>query len=176
LAVSKQRKQELVAAYRDLAQRYPNLFLAGFAGMSVKALDQLRRRIRESGGELHVVQNRLMALALNELGVTLPEAALEGSTIVGFAGEDVPGVAKAIVEVARQSDALSVKVGLLAGSVYDARQVERLADLPPLGVVQAQFLGLLMAPASRVAGAVAGSVRQVITVVKAYAESPAAAA
>jgi large subunit ribosomal protein L10 len=175
LAISKRRKQEMVASYRDLIQRHPGLILAGFAGMSVKALDQLRRRIREGGGELHVVQNRLMALALKESGLGVPESALEGSTVVGFAGEDSIAVAKAMVEVARQSGTLAIKAALLEGAVYDARQVERLADLPPLPVIRAQLLGLLQTPASRIAGALASSVRQVMNVVKAYSESQAAA-
>jgi len=175
LAISKSRKQELVAEYRRLLEKHPSLILASFAGMNVKNLDQLRRKIRESGGEFHVVKNRLMALALRERGVTLPEPALEGSTIVGFAGDDVPAVAKAMVEVARQSEALAVKAGVVDGAIYDARQVQRLADLPPLAVLRAQFLGLLQAPAGRIAGALAGSVRQVVNVVKAYSESQAAA-
>ena len=175
MAISKSRKQELVAEYRRLLEKHPSLILASFAGMNVKNLDQLRRKIRESGGEFHVVKNRLMALALRERGVTLPEPALEGSTIVGFAGDDVPAVAKAMVEVARQSEALAVKAGVVDGSIYDGRQVQRLADLPPLAVLRAQFLGLLQAPAGRIAGALAGSVRQVVNVVKAYSESQAAA-
>jgi large subunit ribosomal protein L10 len=174
LAISKSRKQELVAEYRRLIEQHPSLILASFAGMGVKSLDALRRRIRESGGEFHVVKNRLMALALKEHGLVLPEAALEGSTIVGFAGDDIPAVAKAMVEVARQSEALAVKAGIVEGSIYDARQIERLADLPPLAVVRAQFLGLLQAPASRIAGALAGSVRQVVNVMKAYADSATA--
>ncbi|HET7010517.1 MAG TPA: 50S ribosomal protein L10 [Anaerolineales bacterium] len=175
MAITKSRKQELVAEYRRLIEAHPSLILASFAGMNVKSLDQLRRRIRETGGEFHVVKNRLIALALKERGLTLPGPALEGSTIVGFAGEDIPAVAKAIVEVARQSEALAVKGGIVDGIIYDGRQVERLADLPPLAVLRAQFLGVLSAPAGRVAGALAGSVRQVMNVVKAYAESPAAA-
>ena len=171
MAVSKKRKQDLVATYRELIQRHPGLFLARFSGMSVKAQDQLRRRIRESGGELHVVQNRLLALALKESGLTLPEAAYEGTTVVGFAGEDAVGVAKAMVEVARQSEALTMKAALLDGTVYDARQVQRLADLPPLAVVRAQLLGLVQTPATRIAGALAGSLRQVMNVLKAYSES-----
>jgi large subunit ribosomal protein L10 len=172
LAITKSRKQELVAEYRRMIEAHPSLILATFARMNVKSLDQLRRRIRESGGEFHVVKNRLMALALRERGVNLPQPALEGSTIVGFAADDVPAVAKAMVEVARQSDAgLAVKAAVVDGAIYTARQVERLADLPPLPVLRAQFLGLLQAPAGRIAGALAGSVRQVMNVMKAYADS-----
>lgn len=175
MAISKQRKQELVAAYRELMERHPSLILASFAGMSVKSLEQLRRRIRESGGELHVVQNRLLALALGEGAQRLPEAAWGGSTVVGFAREDVLGVAKAMVEVGRRADTLKVKAALLDGVVYDARQVERMADLPPLAVLRAQLLGVLQAPAGQIARALAGSVRQVMNVMKAYSESQAAA-
>jgi large subunit ribosomal protein L10 len=174
LAISKQRKQELVAAYRELMQRHPSLILASFAGMSVKNLEHLRRRIRESGGELHVVKNRLMALALGEWAQKLPEAAWDGTTVVGFAREDVLGVAKAMVEVGRQADTLKVKAALLDGVVYDGRQVERLADLPPQPVLRAQLLGVLQAPAGQIARALAGSVRQLMNVMKAYSESQAA--
>jgi large subunit ribosomal protein L10 len=175
LAISKQRKQELVAAYRELMQRHPSLILASFAGMSVKNLEQLRRRIGESGGELHVVQNRLMALALGEWAQKMPEAAWDGTTVVGFAREDVVGVAKAMVEVGRQANTLKVKAALLDGVIYDGRQVERLADLPPQPVLRAQLLGVLQAPGRQIAGALAGSVRQLMNVLKAYSESQAAA-
>ena len=66
--------------------------------------------------------------------------------------------------------------GLLGNTVLNAAQVKALAELPPLPVVRAQFLGLLSAPASRIVGAVAGSVRQIVKVVKAYADKDAAPA
>ena len=67
-----------------------------------------------------------------------------------------------------------MKPALLDGFVYDGRQVERLADLPPQPVLRAQLLGVLQAPAGQIARALAGSVRQLMNVMKAYSESQAA--
>lgn len=176
MPITRERKQEMVKAYQDWMGPRPGLILASYSGMGVRALEDLRRKVREAGGEFHVVKNRLMLLALRQAGVEFPREALQGTTAIGFAGDDVPAVAKAIADAARQNDALQLKAGLVDGRIYDRRQVERLAELPPLPVVRAQLLGLLQAPASRVASAMAASVRQVVTVIKAYAETQPAEA
>lgn len=176
MSVSRERKQELVARYRTWLEGSSGLILASYSGMSVRGLEELRRKVRDAGGEFHVVKNRLMALALREAGVDLPAHGLEGSTAIGFASDDIPAVAKAIVEVARQSEALVLKIGVVEGRVVERIQVERLAELPPLPVLRAQLLGVIRAPAGRVAGALAGSVRQVVNVVKAHAATQPAGA
>jgi large subunit ribosomal protein L10 len=166
----------LVEAYRAWLEASSGIVLTSYAGMSVRALEDLRRKVRDAGGEFHVVKNRLLALAMRQVGLEPPADALEGTTAVGFAGEDVAAVLKAIVETARQAEALKVKAALLEGRVYQARQVERIAELPPLPVVRATLLGLMQTPAARMAGVLAGSVRQVASVVKAYSESQPAGA
>ena len=176
MPVTRQRKDELVQAYREWLEGSHGLVLTSYSGMSVRALEDLRRKVRETGGEYHVIKNRLMALALRQAGMEVPADALEGTTAIGFAGEDVSGMLKAIVETARQAEALKVKAALLEGRLYQANQVQRLAELPPLPVVRGQLLGLLQAPATRVAGALAGSVRQMVNVVKAYSETQTAGA
>lgn len=176
MPITRERKQEMVRAYQEWIEASPGLVLAGYAGMGVRALEDLRRKVREAGGEFHVVKNRLLLLALRQAGIELPAEALQGTTAVGFAGDDAPAVTRAIVEVARQSGGLLLKFGYFEGRVYDARQLERLAELPPLPVMRAQLLGLLQAPARGVASAVAASLRQVATVIKAYSEKQPAQA
>ena len=176
MPVTRERKKELVETYRTWLKESTGMILASYSGMSVRGLEDLRRKVRDAGGEFHVVKNRLMALALRDAGVDIPAQALEGSTAIGFAGDDIPAVAKAIVEAARQSEALVLKMGVLEGRIVERVQVERLAELPPLPVLRAQLLGVVKAPAGRVAGALAGSVRQVMNVVKAYSETQPAEA
>lgn len=173
MAISKEKKRELVAQYKDLVSSSQGMILATFSGMSVKDTENLRRQIREVGGQFLVVKNTLAKLAFEQAGMIFPESAMEGTTAIGFAQEGVAELAKVIVDAARQAELLQVKGGVFEGTVYDARQILRLADLPSLGVVQARLLGLLQAPASRLAGALSGSVRQVITVISAYAKSGA---
>ncbi len=176
MAISKARKQALTAQYTEMLKGSQGIVLAAFSGSRVNELEALRRKVRENGGEFHVVKNRLMLLALKEAGIPVPSGGLQGTTAVGFAGDDVPGVAKAIVDAARASEALKVKGGMVSGVAYGAADIERLADLPPMPVLRAQLLGVITAPASRVAGVLAGSVRQLATVVKAYSEKASAAA
>ncbi|HSR48033.1 MAG TPA: 50S ribosomal protein L10 [Anaerolineales bacterium] len=176
MPVTRERKEGLVETYRGWLEGSSGLILASYSGMSVRGLEDLRRKVRDAGGEFHVVKNRLMALALREAGVELPAQALEGTTAIGFASDDIPAVAKAIVDAARQSEALVLKIGVVDGRVVERVQVERLAELPPLPVLRAQLLGVIRAPAGRVAGALAGSVRQVVNVVKAYSETQPAGA
>jgi large subunit ribosomal protein L10 len=176
LAISKARKRELVEQYRELIKQSHGMILTSYSGLAVKDIQELRGRIREAGGELHVVKNNLISLALKAADIALPAEALTGTTAIGFAGEDVPAVAKAIVELGRQFDFVRVKAGVVDGISYGPRQVERLADLPPQPVVQAQLLGVLQAPGGKLAGVLAGSVRQILNVIKAYSDKEAAAA
>jgi len=176
LAISKKRKEALVRQYAEMLERSTGVILASFSGTTVKDLEGLRKKIRESGGEFHVVKNSLMDLAFRQAGYQLAEEYLIGTTAVGFAGEDVSAVAKAIVELAKQTEALRVKAGVIEGRTYGGGQVEQFADLPPLNVLRARLLSVVQAPAGRMAGVLGGSVRQIASVLKAYSEKVAAPA
>jgi len=177
LAITKRKKQELVGLYQELVRKSSGMVLASYSGMRVGELEGLRRKLRESGAEFHIVKNRLMELALQQAGLPVPKDSFLGTTAVGFASEDILIMAKAIVDLSRTSQTIKVKGAVVDGVAYGASQVEVLADLPPMPVLRARMLGVISAPASRVVGALAGSVRQVVNVVKAYSEkAPAGAA
>lgn len=176
MAISRERKEELVEEYKELLQRSAGIIISSHSGLTVNAAEELRSKIRQVGGEFHIVKNSLMKLAMEGEGVPIPDGSLEGTTAVGFADEDIPGVAKAIVDLSKEAEVVRIKAGIVRGSVYDNKQIERLAELPSLNVLQAQLLGLIEAPASKLAGVMQGSVRQVVDVVKAYSETEEAAA
>ena len=176
MAISKQKKTELVAEYQALLERSRGMVLTSYSGLTMKDLEGLRRRLREVGGEFHIVKNSLLDRAAKQIGLNLPAEAMRGTTAIGFAGEDVPQVIKTIVDLSRETAALRLKGGVIEGELFSAIQVEQLADLPPLPVLQAQLLGMLAAPGSRIVGALAGAMRQVVNVLKAHSESEAAPA
>jgi large subunit ribosomal protein L10 len=171
LAINKERKNELVEQYKELLKNSNGMVITSYSGVPVKELESLRKKVREMGGEFHIVKNTLMELALKDAGLTIPAPILEGTTAVGFAVEDVPGMAKVIMDIARESGTMSIKGGVIDRTVYDSAQVQRIADLPPLPVVQAQLLSMIQTPASRVAAILSGSIRQLVSVTKAYADS-----
>ena len=176
LAISKEKKEELVAHYKELVDDSTALILTSYSGVSVKELEAVRRNIRELGGEFHIVKNTLFALVMDKAGYSLPEETYVGTTAVGFTSEDVPAVAKAIVDLAREIETVKIKGGLIDKVAYDAGQIVTLADLPPLPVLRSQLLSVLQAPAGRIAMTLAGSIRQLVNVTIAYAETDVEAA
>jgi large subunit ribosomal protein L10 len=176
LAITKERKEELVKTYRELIEKSEGLILIEYRGLNMKGMGPLRTKVREASGELRVVKNKLARLALSQAGTAVPDDLFVQTTAIGFAFTDVPGVAKALTTFAKDSEFVKVKGGVLGRKVLNSKEVEALAELPPLPVVRAQLLGLLKTPASRLTGVVAGGVRQVINVVKAYSEKEAPAA
>ncbi len=175
MAITKSDKQAMITRYEDILRGSKGVVLASFTKLTVKQQEDLRQKVRELGGEFHVVKNTLVKLALQHVGLPVPEEALLGTTVIGTVADDVPGLAKTIVEAAKQSESIRVKAAVIDGVLYGARQVEQLAELPGLPVLRARLLGLIQTPASRVVGALNGSVRQLASVVKAYSETAAPA-
>ena len=183
MANTREQKTEILRTYTEQIQKSEAVILIEYKGLSMKGIEPLRRKVREASGELHVVKNTLARLALEQAGHKVPADYFTRSTAIGFAFKDVPAVAKTLMTAAKESEFVKIKGALLGNQILDARQVQALAELPPMPVVRAQFLGLLLAPATRLTGVIASGVRQVVNVVKAYAdkseskpdEAPAAA-
>ncbi len=176
MAITRERKDELVKTYAELIQKSQGMILIEYRGLGMKGMDPLRRKVREASGELHVVKNTLARLALQQAGYSAPETLLTQTTAVAFAFQDAPAVAKVLTGIAKDSEFVKVKGALLGNNVLGPKDVEALAELPPLPVVRGQLLGMLSTPASRLVGVVASGVRQVVNVVKAYADKDSAGA
>ena len=174
MALTKEQKRKVVAQYGEWLERSDAFVLAEYTGMTMKDMDELRAKIREAGGEFHVVKNTLTKLALKDAEIDFEEDHFLSSTAIGFAFEDPPALAKAMTDFARESDFLNVKVGYLDKQMMSAAEVKALADLPPLPVMRATLLSTILAPASQLGRTLAEPGRQVAAVMKAYSERDAA--
>jgi len=170
LTISKQRKTELVAQYVEQLQQSQGIILTDYRGLSVSDMSDIRHTMRPVDGKFQVVKNRLLALALKEVGMSLPEEWLIGPTAVGFCHNEVPPVAKALTDAVKNLETLRIKGGLLGTSVIAVEQVRTIADLPPREVLLAQVLGTINAPARQAAGVIANSIRQVLNILQAYVD------
>ncbi len=176
MAISREKKQELVAQYVEWIGQSQAMVVSSYTGLTMKDFDALRAKIREAGGEFHVVKNTLAKLAFRQAGLEFPEELFEKDTAIGFAFSDPPAVAKAIVDLAKENEAVQVKAGYLDQQLISPAEVTALAELPPLPVMRAQLLGVIMAPASKLARLLAEPGRQVAAVIKAYADQSTAEA
>ncbi len=176
MAISKARKDELLEQYTALIDKSSAVFFAEYSGMSVKAMDDLRGKVYEADGAFHVTKNTLISLALQNAEREVPADLLQGQLATGFALNEVPAIAKALVDYAEKSENLSLKGGFLGDRFVTSAEVEALAKLPSIDQVRAQILGLINAPARNVASVVASGVRQLVNVVDAYSKSEEGAA
>lgn len=176
MAITKQHKQEVLATYQDWFKRSQAVILVEYTGAAMKDMDAIRSKIRESGGEFHVVKNTLVRRVLKDQGLDVPEEYLLRSTAVSFAFADPAATAKALSDATKSMSFVSVKGGFMAGRRLEPAQVKALAELPPLPVVRAQLLGVLQAPAGKLVRTIAEPARALAAVVKAYSEKAPAAA
>jgi large subunit ribosomal protein L10 len=170
LAVTREKKEQLIAGYKEDLSRSNAIFMTDYRGLTVSQMEALRAKIREVGGSYSIVKNTLAVRALQDAGFPVSEDLLRGPTAIGFAFEEVPAVAKALDDFAKESKILQIKGGVMEGKVLSANQVNSLASLPPREVVLAQLLGLLQQPGNRVAGVVTAAGNKLAATIKAYAE------
>ncbi len=173
MAISKERKTEVLAQYNDWVKRSQAVILVEYTGTNMKSLDALRAKIRETGGEFHVVKNTLARRAFADNNMELPTDFLVKSTAISFAFNDPASTAKALTDGTKNSEFVKVKGGFMAGKALSASQVKALSDLPPLPVMRATLLGVLQAPASKLVRTIAEPARGLAAVVKAFTEKDA---
>jgi large subunit ribosomal protein L10 len=176
LAITKERKNELIAQYVEWVKNSRALVLTQYVGLTMKDIDALRAKVRENGGEFHIIKNTLAKLAFEQAGYTIQADQLEGSTAVVFAFTDAPATVKTVTEFTKNSDFLKIKGGFLDKQALSAEGVGALAELPPLPIVRAQLLGTLLAPASKLVRTLAEPGRMIAAVIQAHAEPEAAPA
>jgi large subunit ribosomal protein L10 len=125
--------------------------LTEYRGLNVAAISQLRRQLREAGGEYKIYKNTLVRFATHDLGLEIDEL-LTGPTAITFIEGDAAAVAKALRDYARTNPALVVKGGLLGTKALSADQIRALAELPSRDVLLSQLAGALAAPMQQFAG------------------------
>ncbi len=170
MALSKARKEELVARYAELLSQSQGLIFTEYRGMTNQDLTRLRRAVREANGTYHVTKLTLLRRAMEQTGYPLPEG-MSGAPIgVVFALADMPALAKALRDFAKTSELMTIRGALMGDTLMSRAQVDAIADLPPLEVLRAQLLGLLDAPAANLVGVLQAGVGQVVNVLHAYVQ------
>jgi len=176
LAITKERKDELVGEYRELLQQSSAIFLTQYGGLSVKELEALRLKIGDVNGRINVTKNTLLRIALEQADRVPPVELLNGQVATSFALGEAPALAKVLVDQAKANDKLKIVGGMLGNRALTPSDVEAFATLPSLYQLRAQIMGLISAPAQGIVSAVANGVRQVVNVLDAYAKKDETAA
>jgi len=150
LALTREKKEQIV---EDLSRRLTAsqvVILTDYRGLTVPQLQDLRNRLRKSGGEYRVVKNTLTRIALRRSGKPVPEEMLFGPTALLFLYNDIAQPTKTLMEFAEETKILTIKGGLLGDQILEEAEVKRLADLPSRDTILAELLNVIQGPAANI--------------------------
>jgi len=146
--MKKQDKEKVVAELTERLRASETLLVADYRGLTMPQIDALRSRLLESGARFTVVKNTLTRRAAEAAGAEALLALLEGPSAIAFleTGGDMVAAAKALADSARETKVLAIRGGVMQGRSVTAEEIEALATLPALDVLQGQVLGAIVAP------------------------------
>lgn len=144
-----------------------------YMGLTVAEMTDLRLRLRKEGAGLKVVKNRLAQKALAADAGSDTYTLFKGPVAIAYAPDPV-SAAKVATQYAKDNEKFTVIGGLMGEQVLDVKGIEALAKLPSLDQLRASIIGLLQAPATKVAGVLQAPAGQLARVFNAYATKDAA--
>src|ERR1051325_1821654 len=163
-------KQFISGEYLTRLNSSPFFIVVDYTGLRVGPMTELRKRLLKAGAEIHVVKNTLFRLAAKEAGVADLGAALAGQIAVVTGQRDVSAAAKVINTFPSDFDRPKTRSGFLNNQRLEPAAINELAELPPLDVLRAKFLGLLNTPAPRLVALLNTPASQLARVLQAKAD------
>jgi len=142
--------------------------------VAAQSAEDFRKRVRDAGGAVKVVKNRLAKLAIQDTDAAGIADLLTGPTILAYSKDPI-AAAKVAVDYAKGNDKLVILGGAMGKQVLDANGVKALAELPSLDELRATLIGLLNAPATKIARTIKEPGAQLARVIQAKASQSEAA-
>ena len=142
-------KASVVSELSEALKRSPFVLVTDYRGMKVSDFGELRNRLAPAGAEVHVVKNSFLKLAMADSGFPKVDDQFAGQTALVTGEADVAPVAKIFKTFATEFKLAALKVGFVDRAILSASELETLAGLPTREILQAQLLGLLLSPATR---------------------------
>jgi large subunit ribosomal protein L10 len=141
-----------------------NIFVTSFEKMTVSQDFQLRKTIRDAGGEYRVVKNNLAAKAAEGTPANDLLSELRGMTSLAYTAKDPVALAKALTRYSKDNAAFTFKAGMVEGRVIDIKAINDLAAMPPKEEIYAKLLFLINASATRLVTSLNGVGRNLAVV------------
>jgi len=173
--VDRTEKREFVAELNQALAATSMVVVTRNTGLTVAEVTDLRRKMRASGSTYRVAKNRLTNLALSGTPFVGLEPMLKGPIALAWSKDPV-AVAKAAVEFAKTNEKFVLVGGALGAQTLNADGIKALSELPSLDALRAQLLGLIVSPATKIAGVLQAPAGQLARVFGAYAKKDEATA
>ncbi len=158
------QKQAFIGSLSERIASAKSLVVAHYRGLTVKEMSQLRRQMREAGGEVQVAKNRLAKLAFKGTAFEELSSIMVGPTVLAFSADEI-APSRISQKFADTNNKLVIVGGSMNGKVLSAAEVKTISQLPTLDEARAKIIGVLQAPGGQLA-----------RVTKAYSEKTSEAA
>lgn len=172
MALTKAKKQEVVAEVAELLSTSKMTVVAQYKGTTVKALQGLRRKARDNGTQVKIAKNRLVRQALKQTkGLKdIDASALEGMLLYAFNADDEVAPAQVLADFAKANPSIVFAGAISAdGKFLTANEVKALAALPGKNELIAQVIATLTAPLNDVTNGLSGNLHALLDGVAAKA-------
>ena len=166
-------KRDVVTALHDVIAKTGAVVVAHYAGLTVAQMTRLRSDMRSAGGQVKVAKNRLVKLALEGTDAKGIADLLKGPTCLAYSADPI-AAPKVAVKFAKANEKFVILGGAMGTTVLDAKGVNSLADLPSLDELRGKLIGLIQAPASKIARTLNEPGAQLARVFAAYGNKEAA--
>jgi len=168
-------KVQAVAEIKELLES-STLVLTDYKGLDVKAISDLRAKLREAGSGYKVVKNNLLKLAAKETPAAELTEGLQGPTAILFTSDDPVAAAKVLDEFGKADKPVSVRSGIVDGQIMAPEQLSALAKIPPKQQLYAMVVGGLQGPITGLIGTLNQLTVQLVMTLQAVAKEKEAAA
>ena len=165
--VDRAAKSEQVAALGEVFKTTKVVVVAHYSGLTVAQMQTLRRQMKQSGATVKVAKNRLAKIALEGSDVASIAALLKGPALIAYSGDPI-AAPKAAVEFAKTHEQFVILGGAMGKTSLDPNGIKALAALPSLDELRAKIVGLIVAPATKIAQVVNAPAAKLARVVHAY--------
>ena len=167
-------KQQAIGELNTVFKAANVVVVAHYTGLTVAQMQTLRKQMKQAGAKVQVAKNRLAKIALEGTDVVSIGPLLKGPTVIAHSGDPV-AAPKVAVEFAKGNERFVILGGAMGKTALNPDGVKALASLPSLDELRAKLVGLIQAPATKIAQVVTAPAAKVARVVQAYATKGEAA-
>lgn len=171
--ITKAKKAEMLKNLKEKLQKSEAVFVTTFRGLKVSEVNEIRKLLREKGGEYRVFKNTLIRIGTENTPYQPVMDFVEGPTALVFVYRDPVEIAKVLKNFVKDHPALELRGFVIKGKGYDVKAIDQLVKLPPREVLLAQLVGSIQAPLVNFVGVLSAILRNFLYVLKAIEEKKA---
>ena len=167
-------KAESISELNGVFKTSNVVVVAHYSGLTVAQMQTLRKQMKQAGAQVKVAKNRLAKIALKDTDAAFIAPLLKGPTVLAYSGDPV-AAPKVAIDFAKANEKFVIIGGSMGKTVLNVDGVKALASLPSLDELRGKLVGLLVAPATKLAQLANAPAGKLARVIQAHASKGEAA-